>query len=89
MRHRVFWSPHAEQRLEEILQDPTSQSPCASAARNIDVFLSSNPIEFGESRYDTVRIGFVRPLGVQYEVLEDVRTVIVYDVWRIDVRKLD
>jgi hypothetical protein len=86
VRHRVFWSPHAEERLEEILQDPTSQIQCAAAARDIDLFLSSDPIGFGESRYDTVRIGFVRPLGVQYEVLEDVHTVIVYDVWRIDVR---
>jgi hypothetical protein len=85
--HRVFWSPHAEQRLAEILLEPTSQKQCADAARNIDLYLSSDPIGFGESRYDTVRIGFVRPLGIQYELLEDVRTVIVYDVWRIDVRR--
>jgi hypothetical protein len=42
------------------------------------------PNKFGESRYDTVRIGFVSPLGVQFEVMQDVRTVVVYDVWRID-----
>jgi plasmid stabilization system protein ParE len=87
MSYRVFWSPHAEQRLEEILQDTARQAQHAAAARYIDQYLSADPIGFGESRYDTVRVGFVRPLGVQYEVLEDVRTVIVYDVWRIDVRK--
>jgi hypothetical protein len=87
MSYRVFWSPHAEQRLELILQDFSARTQIAAAARDIDLFLSSDPLGFGESRYDTVRVGFARPLGVQYEVLEDVRTVIVYDVWRIDIRK--
>ena len=31
-----------------------------------------------------MRVGFVFPLGVQFEVMDDVRTVIVHDVWRID-----
>lgn len=89
MSHRVFWSPNVEQRLEEILQDRVAQTQNAAAAKEIDQHLSHNPIGFGESRYDAVRVGFVLPLGVQYEVLKDVRTVIVYDVWRIDMRKSD
>jgi hypothetical protein len=44
------------------------------------------PSEFGESRFDTVRAAFLRPLGVQFDVLEDVQTVIVYDAWRIDAK---
>lgn len=55
-----------------------------AAARQIDRHLSADPTGFGESRYDTVRVGFVRPLGLPFEVIEDVRTVIVYDIWRID-----
>lgn len=55
-----------------------------AAAKEIDQHLSADPTGFGESRYDTVRVGFVRPLGLQFEVIEDVRTVIVYDIWRID-----
>jgi hypothetical protein len=43
------------------------------------------PLAFGESRFEGVRIGFVFPLGVHFEVLDDVQTVIVYDVGRIDV----
>ena len=42
--------------------------------------LVADPLDFGESRYDQVRIGFERPLAVQFEVLEDVRTVIVFYV---------
>lgn len=86
MSYRVFWAPHAEQRLEEILRDATMQGQCAAAARDIDKLLGSQPLHFGESRFDAVRVGFVRPLGVQFEVLADVNTVIVYDVWRIDVK---
>lgn len=86
MSYSVFWAPNAERRLEEILQDAASQSLCAAAARDIDQQLISDPLRFGESRFDAVCVGFVRPLGVQFEVLEDARAVIVYDVWRIDVK---
>jgi hypothetical protein len=84
MTFRVFWSPHAEQRLESLLGDASDVASLAAAARQLDHYLAADPKAFGESRYDTVRVGFVRPLGVQYEVIDDVQAVIVYDVWRID-----
>jgi len=83
MTWRVFWSPHAEQRLEKLLQGAPDAALLAAAAKEIDRYLVAGPHSFGESRYDTVRVGFVLPLGIQYECLDDVRTVIVYDVWRI------
>ena len=86
MNFRVFWSPYAEERLENILLNTLDAAIIAAAAKQIDRFLSAAPQEFGESRYDTIRISFVPPLGVQFEVLDDVQTVIVYDVWRIDRR---
>ncbi len=86
MRHRVFWSPPAEQRLEEIAFAAADPQAVAAAAREIDRRLVQNPVAFGESRDDTIRIAFVEMLGVQFEVLDDVRTVIVYDVWRINRR---
>ena len=54
------------------------------AAKEIDRHLLTNPHDFGESRYGVMRIGLVWPLGVQFEVMDDVRTVIVHDIWRID-----
>lgn len=84
MSFRVFWAPHAEEKLAEILRDAEKQVERASAARAIDQRLASDPQQFGESRFDAVRIGYVLPLGVQFEVLGDVRTVIVYDVWQVD-----
>jgi len=84
MKYRVLWSPFSEQRLEQILQNALDPFAIAAAARQIDRILLVAPVAFGESRYDTVRIGFVRPLGIHFEVMEDVRTVVVYDVWQID-----
>ncbi|MCE9554406.1 MAG: hypothetical protein K8T91_13645 [Planctomycetes bacterium] len=84
MTFRVLWSPHAEQRLEQMLQDLPERDLLAATVREIDQNLFADPTGFGESRYDTVRIGFVHPLGIQFEVMDDVRTVIVYDVWRFD-----
>jgi hypothetical protein len=85
--YRVFWAPFAEQRLEAILQRESDPSRIAAAARILDAQLARDPLDVGESRYDTVRIGFELPLGIQYEILHDVRSVIVYDVWRIDKRR--
>jgi plasmid stabilization system protein ParE len=84
MSFRVFWSPHAEERLESILRAASHTFSLTLAAKQIDRYLAAIPGDFGESRYDTVRVGFVPPLGVQFEVMDDVRTVIVYDVWRLD-----
>ncbi len=84
MAYRVFWSPFAETRLEQIVQNAPDVPEVAAAAREIDRHLISDPHGFGESRYDTVRVGFAYPLGVQFEVMDDVRTAVVYDAWRID-----
>jgi hypothetical protein len=84
MQHRVLWAPDAEDKLEQFLKNASDPKFLAAAAREIDQYLISSPHEFGESRYDAMRVGFVFPLGVQFEVMDDVRTVIVHDVWRID-----
>ena len=83
MTWRVFWSPHAEERLEKLLQAAPDAALLIAAAKVIDRYLVTDPKSFGESRYDTVCVGFVLPLGNQYECQDVVHTVIVYDVWRI------
>jgi hypothetical protein len=86
MSYRVFWAPHADEQLDAILRVAVDQPQIAAAARAIDTRLVTNPSDLGESRHEKVRIAFVRPLGVEFEVLEDVKTVIVYEVWRTDLR---
>jgi hypothetical protein len=87
MKYRVLWSPHAEARLEQMIREASAPAALAGAAREVDQLLLASPTAFGESRYETVRVGFVYPIGIQFEVMDDVRTVVVYDIWRID-RKL-
>ena len=86
MQFRVLWAPYAEQRLENFLQQSADPNTLAAAARQLDQYLIVAPAEFGESRYEAMRVGFSFPLGVQFEVMDDVRTVVVHDVWRIDQR---
>jgi hypothetical protein len=84
MQYRVLWAPDAEDKLEQFLKNTSYPSNLAATAREIDLRLITAPKEFGESRYDAMRVGFMFPLGVQFEVMDEVRTVIVHDVWRID-----
>jgi hypothetical protein len=85
MQYRGLRSPYAEERLERLLQESSDPfaSAIALAAREIDALLLSSPITFGESRYDNLRIGFVGPLGVDFEVMDDLLTIVVHDVWWI------
>ena len=84
MQFRVLWTPYAEARLAGFLQNDPEPPILAGVARQIDQRLMDSPELFGESRFDANRVGYVYPLGVQFEVMDDVRTVIVHDVWRID-----
>jgi len=87
MSYRVFWSPYAEQLLDQLIEDSHDPQLIALTAKQIDRLLHDDASNFGESRYDSVRIGFVHPLAVQIDLLEDVSTVIVDVVWRTDRNK--
>ena len=84
MTFRVFWTPFAEGRFDEILAIANDRAVLAEAAREIDRRFIVAPKKVGESRDGDMRVGFVDPLGVQFEVMQDVKTVIVHDVWRTD-----
>jgi hypothetical protein len=84
MKYRVFWDPYAERQLKQILLASANNSQLIAAVRSIDTQLVLNPSDLGESRFDEFRIAFVRPLAVLFEVLQDVRTVIVCEVWRVE-----
>lgn len=59
-------------------------SVLVNAVRKIDSTLATSPQDFGESRYDPMRVGFEHPFGIEFEVMNDVRTVVVHDIWRTD-----
>lgn len=82
MRHYVFWVPEADEKLQAILAAADEQSGLIRVAREIDFWLARDPGNFGESRFDTVRIGAVHPLAVLFDVLDDPPTAIVLDIWQ-------
>ena len=84
MRHFVFWAPEADEGLQSLIRSDEADGRVVRAVREIDFWLARGPIDFGESRYDTVRVGFVTPIAIQFDVLTDPPTVIVLDIWRID-----
>jgi hypothetical protein len=86
MSYRVFWTPDAERYFKELHAAATGQPLLVQAVSEIDRQLHKDPLEFGESRFENVRIGFEGPLAVHFEVLEDVETVIVFGVWTTDRR---
>jgi len=85
MKYRVFWTPEAEAELRKIVANSDDRAALGAAARTIDRRLIANPYSMGESREESAtRVGFAKPLGVDFEVLDDVSTVIVFGVWRTD-----
>jgi len=82
VRHFVFWAPEADEKLQSLIRGEDEGSDLIRVVREIDVWLARDPLDFGESRYETVRLGVVPPLAVLFDVLDDPPTVIVLDIWR-------
>ena len=82
MRHFVFTAPEADEKLQSLIRGEDEGSDLIRVVREIDVWLARDPLDFGESRYETVRLGVVPQLAVLFDVLDDPPTVIVLDIWR-------
>jgi hypothetical protein len=83
MKHFVFWMPHADEIVQKLIAESGDHAALVAKLREIEYWLKWYPLEFGESRYENVRVAFTAPLGVQFEILQDPPTVIVINVWRI------
>jgi hypothetical protein len=83
MNYTVVWTPTAEQDLAAIWLSAEDRNAINSASSTIDSLLSRDAQSMGESRYDSVRVMFVPPLGVDFDVNEDDSIVYVLTVWYI------
>ena len=81
MKYTVLWARPAEQELAAIWTRATDRARITSAANSIDIVLSEDAQEQGESREGTLRILFAPPLGVEFDVVEEDRIVHVLAVW--------
>lgn len=84
MKYTVTWKPEADRRLATIWSKTKDRNAVSKAAHDIDKMLGMNPEGVGESREEGFRILFERPLGVEFVISPDDRTVRVVAVWTFD-----
>lgn len=83
MRFSVVWKAGAEQELTRLWLGSRFRSDFTDAASSIDESLQRDPVTAGESRDGSLRILFVPPLAVLFEVDVAARVVDVIHVWRV------
>lgn len=83
MNYRVVW----RRRLDNALHDAAFYGyengrdvvALRRAVTDIELALSDNPNEQGESREGTERVIIINPLSVRYEVFESQSLVLIYE----------
>ena len=82
--YTVIWQTVAENELAELWLAAADRRAITLAASTIDTALSVRPLRLGESRASSVqRIVYQAPLGIEFEVVEDDKRVIVQGVFSI------
>lgn len=82
MRYEVLWGPVAVQQLAAIWLAAADRNAVTAAADRLDRWLARIPLQLGESRTSSVhRVAYHDPIGVEYEVIEDDKRVIVQGVF--------
>ena len=82
MKYEVLWDARAESDLAAVWLAAADRQAVGRAATWFDYHLARSPLQLGESRKSTVhRLAFFAPLGVEFEVIEDDKRVIVQAVF--------
>lgn len=89
MNFEVIWLPAAEVELAALWLDTWDRKEFTRNTHRIDQALRTTPSTSGEIVFDTVRQLVIPPIGVEYEVIEDDRRVIVLAVWDTDTGRPD
>jgi plasmid stabilization system protein ParE len=84
VKFTVVWTSAAEQDLAAIWMAASDPDAVSQASNTIDFLLVRDPESRGEPSFDTVRILTIPPLGVDFEVQEPDRIVLVLSVWRVE-----
>ena len=84
MSYTVIWTPGAEQDLAAAWLAAADRNAVTVASHQIDLDLAADPFAIGIARNASVnRTAYEPPLGVDYEVIEDDKTVRVIRVWSV------
>lgn len=82
---RIVWGPVAFERMQQLIStNPQRRAEFAAALQKLTSILRSEAAEWGESRNENVRVGFVGPLAVLVRVDEDDAAVMVADLELFD-----
>lgn len=82
MKYEVRWGPRAEQLLAAVWLAVPDRSAVTRAAAWFDDQLARSPLQLGESRASAVhRLAFYSPLGIEFEVIEDDKRVVIQAVF--------
>jgi plasmid stabilization system protein ParE len=82
MKYSVTWTKTALNQLAEIWNDSASRNDVTAASHHLEQAVSLHPLDLGESRHTSVvRVAYRKPLGMEYEVIEDDKKVRVLRVW--------
>jgi hypothetical protein len=82
MTYTVVWINSALGELADLWNNTADRAEVTDAANRIDTILRSNPHAHSESREANLRILFVPPLAVLFDIREADRVVKVRAVWR-------
>lgn len=84
MTYRVEWTTEAENDLATLWNAATDRAAITTASAWLDRHLVSDPLRFGEPWVSSVhRIAVRDPIGIEFEVIEDDKLVIVHGVFAI------
>jgi hypothetical protein len=82
--YAVVWGDVFEQQLAAVWLAAPDRREVSRAAAFIETQLERRPLEVGESRSSSIeRVLFEPPLGMEYQVIEDDKKVIVQGVWLV------
>jgi hypothetical protein len=84
MNYTVVWVPPAEEELATIWLAAADQAAVTAAVYRLEQRLSRDPLHAGEARWSSVqRVVTDLPLGIDFEVIEDDKRVLVQSVWTV------
>ncbi len=85
MSYRLDWAPRAEHQLANLWLIARDRTRLTAAAARLDNELAGSPLRFGDPLDTSVhRVGSFDILGVEFEVIEDDKRVIVHGVFAVD-----
>ena len=85
MYYEVIWTRAAENDLAAIWLATLDQAAMTAVAARLEELLADRPLRLGNARTSSVhRVAYLAPLGVEFQVIEDDKRVIVQAAFTLE-----